>query len=148
MSDIVLKAENISKQYRLGVTGSGTLRDDLARSWARLRGKEDPTLKIGSSNTLNAVEGDYVWALQDINFEVKQGEVLGIIGKNGTGKTTFLNMILGLENPDSGKINHGETVVFGYFSQQGIQLKDDQRVIEFVKICSSQQSELSVLQAR
>ena len=76
--------------------------------------------------------GDRVM-LKGFDYTFKRGERIGIIGKNGTGKTTFLNMILGLENPDSGKINHGETVVFGYFSQQGIQLKDDQRVIEFVK---------------
>jgi ATP-binding cassette subfamily F protein uup len=76
--------------------------------------------------------GDRVM-LKGFDYTFKRGERIGIIGKNGTGKTTFLNMIMGLENPDSGKINHGETVVFGYFSQQGIQLKDDQRVIEFVK---------------
>lgn len=71
--------------------------------------------------------------LKGFDYTFKRGERIGIIGKNGTGKTTFLNMIMGVENPDSGKINQGETVVFGYFSQAGIQLKEDQRVIEFVK---------------
>ena len=86
MSDIILKAENISKQYRLGTVGSGSLRDDFKRSWARLRGKEDPFLKVGAVNDRSQKSTeDYVWALCDINFEVKQGEVLGIIGKNGAG---------------------------------------------------------------
>ena len=71
--------------------------------------------------------------LKGFDYTFKRGERIGIIGKNGAGKTTFLNMIMGLEQPDSGKINHGDTVVFGYFSQAGIQLKEDQRVIEFVK---------------
>jgi ATP-binding cassette subfamily F protein uup len=71
--------------------------------------------------------------LKGFDYTFKRGERIGIIGKNGTGKTTFLNMIMGVENADSGKINQGETVVFGYFSQAGIQLKEDQRVIEFVK---------------
>lgn len=76
--------------------------------------------------------GDKV-ILKGFDYTFKRGERIGIIGKNGTGKTTFLNMIMGLESADSGKINQGETVVFGYFSQAGIQLKEDQRVIEFVK---------------
>jgi ATP-binding cassette subfamily F protein uup len=71
--------------------------------------------------------------LKGFDYTFKQGEKIGIIGKNGTGKTTFLNMIMGLEPPDSGKINCGETVVFGYFSQSGVEIKQDQRVIEFVK---------------
>lgn len=71
--------------------------------------------------------------LKGFDYTFKRGERIGIIGRNGTGKTTFLNMILGLEKADSGKINHGETVVFGYFSQAGIKLKEDQRVIEYVK---------------
>lgn len=71
--------------------------------------------------------------LKGFDYTFKRGERIGIIGKNGTGKTTFLNMIMNMESADSGKINQGETVVFGYFSQAGIQLKEDQRVIEFVK---------------
>lgn len=104
MSDIVLSVENLYKQYRLGLVGSGTLKDDLARWWARMRGKEDPLLKIGESNKLDAIEGDYVWALKDINFEVKQGEVLGIVGKNGAGKSTLLKILSKVTGPTKGSI--------------------------------------------
>lgn len=71
--------------------------------------------------------------LKGFDYTFKRGERIGIIGKNGVGKSTFLNIIMGLEQSDSGKINTGETVVFGYFSQQGLKVKEDKRVIEFVK---------------
>ena len=91
---IILKAENISKQYRLGTVGTGTLGDDLKRWWFGIRGKEDPFLKVGEINERNITAAeDYVWALRAINFEVKQGEILGIIGKNGAGKSTFLKIL-------------------------------------------------------
>ena len=71
--------------------------------------------------------------LENFNYTFKSGEKIGIVGKNGTGKSTFLNIILGKEMPDGGKIQTGETVVFGYYSQSGLVLKEDKRVIEFVK---------------
>ncbi len=71
--------------------------------------------------------------LQGFDYTFKTGERIGIVGKNGSGKTTFLNMLIGLESPDSGKINVGETIVFGYYSQQGLELKEDKRVIEVVR---------------
>ena len=71
--------------------------------------------------------------LQGFDYTFKKGERIGIIGKNGTGKSTFLNLILGIEKADSGKINIGETVVFGNYSQQGLEVKEDMRVIEYVK---------------
>ncbi len=104
MSDIAIKLENISKQYRLGVVGTQTLRGDLQRFWWRVRGKEDPILKIGQENSLAKAGGDYVWALKDINLEVKQGEILGIIGKNGAGKSTLLKLLSQVTGPTTGSI--------------------------------------------
>jgi ATP-binding cassette subfamily F protein uup len=71
--------------------------------------------------------------LNGFDYTFKKGERIGIVGKNGVGKSTFLNILTGLEKPDSGKVNIGETIVYGYFSQKGIQLKEDKRVIDSLK---------------
>ena len=105
MSDTVIKVENLSKQYRLGVIGTGTLSHDLNRWWHKMRGKEDPYLKIGETNDRSVKGGsEYVWALKDINFDVKRGEVLGIVGKNGAGKSTLLKLLSRVTSPTTGEI--------------------------------------------
>ncbi len=101
----VIKVENLSKQYRLGLVGASTFKEDSLRWWARMRGKADPFLQFGVENDRTIYEeSNYVWSLKDINFEVQQGDVLGVIGKNGAGKSTLLKIISKITSPTTGSI--------------------------------------------
>jgi len=104
----IIKVENLSKLYRLGQVGTGTLSHDLNRWWAKVRGIEDPFSKVGHINdrTQKAEEGEYIWALKDVTFEIKQGNVLGIIGGNGAGKSTLLKLISRITAPTTGRIRY------------------------------------------
>jgi lipopolysaccharide transport system ATP-binding protein len=105
MSDVVIRVEKLSKEYRLGVISHGTLYQDLQSGWAKLRGKEDPNARIGSVNReqWNKTH-DRFCALKDISFDVRQAEVVGIIGRNGAGKSTLLKIISQVTAPTSGSI--------------------------------------------
>ncbi|MES9899037.1 MAG: polysaccharide ABC transporter ATP-binding protein [Sedimenticola sp.] len=100
---VVIKIENLSKYYRLGIIGGGTLQEDVSRWFAKLRGQPDPLMKVDVENHGNRKNGE-IWALQNINLEVKEGEILGIIGNNGVGKSTLLKILSRITAPTSGRI--------------------------------------------
>lgn len=99
----VISIENLSKSYQLGTINTGTFYGDLNRWWAKMRGLPDPHLKIGEKDHGNR-NGETLWALKDVNFQVQQGEALGIIGRNGAGKSTLLKILSRVTAPTSGEM--------------------------------------------
>lgn len=107
MSNTAIKVENLSKIYRLGEIGTGTISRDMER-WFKTKvlKQEDPFLKIGETNDrANKGASDIVYSLQDINFEINQGDAVGIIGRNGAGKSTLLKILSRVTTPTTGRIN-------------------------------------------
>ena len=104
MEELAIKIEHVSKEYRLGTIGGGTLQGDLQSWWAKVRGKEDPNSKIGARTDIKT--GERFLALEDVSFEVRKGEAVGIIGHNGAGKSTLLKLLSRVTAPSAGKISY------------------------------------------
>ncbi len=111
----VIRLENVSKSYRLGQIGTGSLTDDLKIWWARVRGQPDPFSPVDLVERVNQVDrvdqekgrnkdGETIWALKDVNLQVGQGEALGVIGRNGAGKSTLLKVLSRVTAPTCGEI--------------------------------------------
>ena len=98
----IIEINNISKEYRLGVISSGMLTKDISSAWAKLRGKEDPNSRVMVNSLNQSNTSSKVWALKNISLSLKKGEILGIIGKNGAGKSTILKILSRITSPTKG----------------------------------------------
>jgi ATP-binding cassette subfamily F protein uup len=136
--------EWMRKQPKARTTKSKSRQDNFYKVEAKAKQRlEDAQLQL--SMKMNRMGGKVIelkkvyknygdkQILKGFDYTFKKGERIGVVGKNGVGKSTFLNILQGLEQADSGKVNIGETVIFGNYSQQGLDIKEDMRVIEFVK---------------
>jgi lipopolysaccharide transport system ATP-binding protein len=102
MSETVIKVEGLSKNYRLGEIGTGTLSHDLNRLWYKSLGRADPYSMVDQSHPLRS--GKHIFALNDLSFEVKEGDILGVIGRNGAGKSTLLKILSRITAPTQGSV--------------------------------------------
>ena len=104
MSQLAIKIEGVSKEYRLGTIGHGMLYRDLQSWWARKRGKEDPNAKVGSQQPAGTIENERFLALDDVSMEMERGDTVGIIGRNGAGKSTLLKILSRVTAPTRGVV--------------------------------------------
>ena len=106
MADTIIKVENISKEYRLGIISGGDIYLDFQSWWAKIRGKEDPNSLVSEDSTHkhDKERRRHFLALKDISFDIKQGDAFGIIGKNGAGKSTLLKVLTRITSPTAGTI--------------------------------------------
>jgi lipopolysaccharide transport system ATP-binding protein len=102
--DIVIRVEDVHKRYRLGVIGRSLITEEFSAAWARMRGKPDPRHPVGLDPE-SQKRGQHFWALQGVSFDVAQGDILGVVGRNGAGKSTILKLLSRISLPTKGRIS-------------------------------------------